>query len=147
MTVAAYGTDTQVITAARGLVAAELHFNTFDVAVPSLCSDATLPVTPELRAVVPLVDPALTGSDKGNANSDASLNTPFDVSGLSVAEVMADQGFSLVGVATADAIPRVMFGLLENKGEEGGMDNTSLGFGKENKKLSLASDYYRGKDC
>ncbi|CZR55797.1 related to circumsporozoite protein precursor [Phialocephala subalpina] len=88
------GTDPQVIAAARGLAGAEQNFNPFVVSVPSICSDASLPATAELRGVVPLVDPAVTGSDTENANAKTSLTTPFTADGLSVAEVMAAQGFS-----------------------------------------------------
>ncbi|KAK0113540.1 hypothetical protein ONS95_013791 [Cadophora gregata] len=100
--VATLGTDPEVIAAARGLVAAEQNFNPFVVSVPSICSDASLPATEELRGVVPLVDPAVTGSDVENANSATSLTTPFDATGLSVAEVMAAQGFSNFTTKAAD---------------------------------------------
>lgn len=88
------GTDPQVIAGARKLVAAEQNFNPFNFKIPSICSDVSLPATPELRGVVPLVDPAVTGADLQNANSAKSLTTPFDATGLSVAGVMAAQGFS-----------------------------------------------------
>ncbi|KAJ5041805.1 uncharacterized protein L3040_005371 [Drepanopeziza brunnea f. sp. 'multigermtubi'] len=100
--VATLGTDPQVIAAARGLVAAEQNFNPFNVAIPSICSDVSLPATAELRGVVPLVDPAVTGSDDENSKSATSLNTPFDATGLSVAEVMAAQGFSNFTTKAAD---------------------------------------------
>ncbi|KAI9052046.1 hypothetical protein LZ554_004299 [Drepanopeziza brunnea f. sp. 'monogermtubi'] len=100
--VATLGTDPQVIAAARGLVAAEQNFNPFDVAIPSICSNVSLPATAELRGVVPLVDPAVTGSDGENSKSATSLNNPFDATGLSVAEVMAAQGFSNFTTKAAD---------------------------------------------
>jgi hypothetical protein len=53
-----------------------------------------LPATPELRGIVALVDPAVVGAEIENANSAASLKTPFDATGLSVADVMKAQGFS-----------------------------------------------------
>ncbi|PQE04274.1 hypothetical protein CJF31_00004215 [Rutstroemia sp. NJR-2017a BVV2] len=95
------GTDPQVIAAARGLVAAEQNFNPFVVSVPNICSDPTLPATAELRGVVPLIDPAVTGSDAENANSAKSTTTPFNADGLSVADVMVAQGFS--NFTTTDA--------------------------------------------
>merc|ERR1711939_1232859 len=100
--VATLGTDPAVIAAARGLVAAEQNFNPFAVSIPAICSDATLPATEELRGVVPLVDPAVGGSEVENANSATSLTTPFDATGLSVAEVMAAQGFSNFSTKAAD---------------------------------------------
>ncbi|POS72472.1 hypothetical protein DHEL01_v209133 [Diaporthe helianthi] len=96
------GTDPSVIDAAKGLVAAEQNFNPFVVSIPSICSDAALPVTAELRGVVPLVDPAVTGSDVENANSKTSLTTPFDANGLSVADIMAAQGFSNLTAVAVD---------------------------------------------
>ncbi|KAK2614784.1 hypothetical protein N8I77_001586 [Diaporthe amygdali] len=96
------GTDPSVIDAAKGLVAAEQNFNPFVVSIPSICSDATLPATAELRGVVPLIDPAVAGSDVENANSKTSLTTPFDASGLSVAEIMAAQGFSNLTAVAVD---------------------------------------------
>lgn len=83
-------------------MAAEQNFNPFVVSIPSICSDATLPATAELRGVVPLIDPAVTGSDTENANSKTSLTTPFDATGLSVAQIMAAQGFSNLTAVAAD---------------------------------------------
>ncbi|KAE8447064.1 hypothetical protein EG329_011199 [Mollisiaceae sp. DMI_Dod_QoI] len=92
--VSTLGTDPQVIAAARGLAGAEQNFNPFVVSVPSICSDASLPATAELRGVVPLVDPAVGDSSIENANAATSLITPFNADGLSVADVMIANGFS-----------------------------------------------------
>ncbi|KAI1131820.1 hypothetical protein F5Y10DRAFT_35635 [Nemania abortiva] len=92
--VSTLGTDPQVISGAQKLVAAEQNFNPFAVSVPNICGDASLPATAELRGIVPLVDPAVTGSDVENANSATSLTSPFAADGLSVADVMVAQGFS-----------------------------------------------------
>ncbi len=92
--VSTLGTDPQVIAAARGLAGAEQNFNPFVVSVPSICSDASLPATAELRGVVPLVDPAVGDSGIENANAATSLITPFNADGLSVADVMIANGFS-----------------------------------------------------
>ena len=88
------GNDPQVITAAIGLVAAEQNFNPFVVSIPTICGDPTLPTTAALRGVVPLVDPAVGDSDVENANSATSKTAPFSNTGLSVAQVMAAQGFT-----------------------------------------------------
>ncbi|KAI1207043.1 uncharacterized protein F4807DRAFT_212129 [Annulohypoxylon truncatum] len=101
--VSSLGTDPSVIVAAQKLVAAEQNFNPFVVSVPNICGDATLPATTELRGIVPLVDPAVTGSDTENANSATSLQTPFDATGLSVGDVMKAQGFSNFTIAGATA--------------------------------------------
>ncbi|SPQ24610.1 ec7a55ff-1e57-41a1-aca4-24cb751216f4 [Thermothielavioides terrestris] len=100
--VATLGNDPQVISAAAQLVAAEKNFNPFAVSIPSLCSDASLPATPELRGIVPLVDPAVIGSDVENANSAKSLTNPFNADGLSVADVAKANGFSNFTTQAAD---------------------------------------------
>ncbi|TAQ84815.1 hypothetical protein B7494_g6860 [Chlorociboria aeruginascens] len=92
--IAELGTSDAAIAAARGLVAAEQNFNPFVVSIPSICSDPTLPTTVALRGVVPLIDPAVGGEALENANSNTSIVTPFDATGLSVAQVMVAQGFS-----------------------------------------------------
>ncbi|KAK4096372.1 hypothetical protein N658DRAFT_436242 [Parathielavia hyrcaniae] len=92
--VSTLGNDPEVIAAAAALVAAEQNFNPFAVSIPKLCSDANLPATAELRGIVPLVDPAVGGSDVENANSASSLGSPFNADGLSVAEVAAANGFT-----------------------------------------------------
>ncbi len=91
--VSTLGNDPQVIAGAAQLVGAEQNFNPFVVSVPNICGDASLPATQELRGIVPLVDPAVGGSDVENALSAQSLQTPFDANGLSVADVMIAQGF------------------------------------------------------
>lgn len=92
--VSTLGDDASVIAAAQNLVAAEQNFNPFAVSVPNICGDASLPATEALRGIVPLVDPDVVGSDVENANSASSLQSPFDATGLSVADVMIAQGFS-----------------------------------------------------
>jgi hypothetical protein len=98
------GNDPAVIDAAKGLVAAEQNFNPFVVSVPNICGDAALPATEELRGVVPLVDPAVTGSDVENANSELSLGAPFDAAGISVADVMIANGFSNFTVSSSRSL-------------------------------------------
>ncbi|KAH8898209.1 hypothetical protein GQ53DRAFT_711364 [Thozetella sp. PMI_491] len=92
--VSTLGDDAQVIAAAAQLVAAEKNFNPSAVSIPTLCSDATLPATAALRGILPLIDPAVLGSDVANANSAQSLKNPFAAGGLSVADVSKAQGFS-----------------------------------------------------
>ncbi|KAI5924032.1 hypothetical protein F4810DRAFT_159023 [Camillea tinctor] len=101
--VSTLGNDPSVISAAQKLVSAEQNFNPFAVSIPNICGDASLPATESLRGIVPLVDPAVTGSDTENANSATSLQSPFDATGLSVADVMKAQGFSNFTIAGAAA--------------------------------------------
>ena len=75
-------------------MAAEKNTNPFAVSVPSLCSDVNLPATPELRGIIPLVDPDTVGADIQNANSASSLANPFPADGLSVADISEANGFS-----------------------------------------------------
>ncbi|KAL7919946.1 hypothetical protein ACQKWADRAFT_299738 [Trichoderma austrokoningii] len=96
------GTSDAAVAAARGLVAAEQNFNPFVVSIPSICGDATLPKSTQLRGVVPLIDPAVTGSDLENKNANASKITPFAANGLSVAQVMINQGFSNFTIVNSD---------------------------------------------
>ena len=91
--VATLGNDPEVIAGAAALVAAEKNFNPFAVDIPTICSNAALPATPELRGIVPLVDPAVAGADVQNANSAQSLANPFADAGLSVADISKAQGF------------------------------------------------------
>jgi len=88
------GNDASVIAGAAALVAAEKNFNPSAQSIPTICSDATLPATAELRGILPLVDPAVGGSQIENANSAQSLKAPFSAAGLSVADVMKANGFS-----------------------------------------------------
>ncbi|KAH8827079.1 hypothetical protein DL96DRAFT_1605421 [Flagelloscypha sp. PMI_526] len=88
------GTGADAVAAAIGLVAAEQNFNPFVTDKPTFCNDASLPKTEALRGITPLVDPAVTGADKANALSATSQKTPFDATGLSVAQVLAAQGFT-----------------------------------------------------
>lgn len=96
------GTSDAAVAAARGLVAAEQNFNPFVVSVPSICGDPTLPKSAQLRGVVPLIDPAVVGSDLENKNAAASKTTPFPADGLSVAQVMIKQGFSNFTIVNSD---------------------------------------------
>ncbi|KKA30577.1 hypothetical protein TD95_001114 [Thielaviopsis punctulata] len=92
--VSSLGNDSQVISAAAGLVGAERNFNPFVVSIDSFCASADLPATEALRGIVPLVDPSVVGSDVENANAKSSLTKPFDATGLSVAQVAIAHGFS-----------------------------------------------------
>lgn len=56
----------------------------------------------QLRGIVPLVDPAVDGSDVENANSELSIGAPFDANGLSQAEVMITRGFNNFTAVTLD---------------------------------------------
>ncbi|CAG8980982.1 hypothetical protein HYALB_00011091 [Hymenoscyphus albidus] len=80
--------------AAKGLVAAEQNFNPSTTDKPSFCSDPSLPTTESLRGILPKVDPAVTGADVANAASEASLKTPLDATGKSIADLATGAGFT-----------------------------------------------------
>ncbi|KAM7221958.1 hypothetical protein V8F06_002709 [Rhypophila decipiens] len=118
------GNDPQVIAAAAVLVQAEKNTNPFAVAIPSLCDDAGLPATAELRGIIPLIDPDTVGANVQNANAAQSLNNPFDANGLSVAQISAAQGFTNFTAQGSDgstAAPPAG----GNAGNAGGNDNNN----------------------
>ncbi|MBE3049258.1 hypothetical protein IMZ48_43515 [Candidatus Bathyarchaeota archaeon] len=88
------GDDPEVIAGAASLVAAEKNFNNFEADTGTLCGDPELPATEALRGILPLFDPDVDGADVQNENSATSLETPFDATGLSEAEVALEQGFT-----------------------------------------------------
>lgn len=92
---ATLGDDPEVIAGAQALVAAEKNFNPFAQAIPTICNDPALPATAALRGIVPLVDPAVGGSDIQNANSAQSIQSAQSAgNGLSVADLSRAGGFS-----------------------------------------------------
>ncbi|KAH7103583.1 hypothetical protein BKA62DRAFT_828307 [Auriculariales sp. MPI-PUGE-AT-0066] len=86
--------DPTAIAAAQALVAAEKNFNPFVVSIPAICSDASLPASPELRGITPLVDPDVVGSDAANALSKQTLADPLCATGLSIADLLERNGFT-----------------------------------------------------
>jgi len=106
--IAAIG-STSAVSAAQKLVQAEKNFNPFATSNPSICSDTTLPATDSLRGILPLIDPAVTGAAAVNTASTASLTTPLDATGKSVADLLTGVGFtnftSQAAGASASAAP------------------------------------------
>jgi hypothetical protein len=92
--IAELGMGADAVKAAQDFVAAEQNFNPFVQNIPTICSDPTLPTTAVLRGILPLIDPAVGGSTLANQLSAQSPVTPFDATGLSVAEVFVNAGFS-----------------------------------------------------
>ena len=133
------GNDPAVIAAAAVLVAAEKNFNPFAVSIPSLCSDASLPATEALRGIVPLVDPAVTGSDVENANSAKSLANPFSAAGLSVAQVAAANGFSNFTAQALDGTNAAAPAAGAGAGAAAGNNNNNTGNNKTGKKKNKAT--------
>ncbi|OAP65677.1 hypothetical protein AYL99_01649 [Fonsecaea erecta] len=92
--IAELGTGAEAVAAAIGLVAAEKNFNPFVQSIPTICDDPTLPATDVLRGITPLIDPAVVGSDIANALSAKTKVTPLDATGKSVADLLAENGFT-----------------------------------------------------
>ncbi|KAJ9496468.1 hypothetical protein H2202_008131 [Exophiala xenobiotica] len=88
------GTGADAIAAAIGIVAAEKNFNPFAQSIPTICDDPTLPATDVLRGITPLIDPAVVGSDVANALFAQTKVTPLDATGKSVADLLAENGFT-----------------------------------------------------
>jgi hypothetical protein len=88
------GLGDDALEAAIGLVAAEQNFNNFNVDIPSICSDPTLPTPDSPRCITPLIDPGVLGSDTANALSASSKTAPLNAVGLSIADVLVAIGFS-----------------------------------------------------
>lgn len=87
--------------AAIGMVAAEQNFNPFNTDKPTVCSDPTLPTSAALRGITPLVDPDVDGADVANALSNQTKANPLDATGLSIADLLQQNGFT--NFATKDS--------------------------------------------
>ncbi|KAL1630464.1 hypothetical protein SLS56_004864 [Neofusicoccum ribis] len=88
------GTGADAVAAAIGMVAAEKNFNPFAQDIPTICNDPTLPATEQLRGITPLIDPAVGGADVANALSAQTQGAPLDATGLSIADLLSQNGFS-----------------------------------------------------
>jgi hypothetical protein len=87
------GGGADAIAAAQGLVAAEKNTNPGQNGnAQNVCSDPTLPVTPELRGITPLIDPAVDVDGAAAALSQQSLGTPLNADGMSVFDLMDAAG-------------------------------------------------------
>ena len=76
------------------MVAAEKNVNPFVQQQPVICNDPTLPANQVLRGITPLVDPDFTNTAIANALSAATVATPLDATGKSVADLLVENGFT-----------------------------------------------------
>jgi hypothetical protein len=98
------GGGADAIAAAMGLVAAEKNTNPFaNGNVQNVCGDASLPATPELRGITPLIDPAVDVNGDAAALSAKSLAAPLAADGMSVFDIMSAAGLGDLVVAQAAA--------------------------------------------
>ena len=98
--VAELGGGLDAIAAAIGMVTAEKNTNPFVGGnVQNVCGDPTLPVTPELRGITPLIDPDVDVNGDAAALSASSAGTPLAADGLSVFDLMDQAGLGDLVVA------------------------------------------------
>jgi hypothetical protein len=97
------GGGADALAAAIGMVTAEKNTNPFaNGNVQNLCADATLPVTPELRGITPLIDPAVDTTGGVAALSAQTAAAPLAADGKSVFDLVSEAGFGDI-VAGQDA--------------------------------------------
>ncbi|CAI6332406.1 unnamed protein product [Periconia digitata] len=88
------GGGADALAAAIGMVTAEKNTNPFAGGnVQNVCGDATLPVTPELRGITPLIDPDVDTAGGVAALSASSAAAPLDATGKSVFDLLDEAGF------------------------------------------------------
>jgi hypothetical protein len=75
------------------MVTAEKNTNPFaNGNVQNVCGDASLPATPELRGITPLIDPDVDVDGAAAALSQSSAGSPLAADGLSVFDLMDQAG-------------------------------------------------------
>ncbi|KAJ4376142.1 hypothetical protein N0V83_001423 [Neocucurbitaria cava] len=98
------GGGADALAAAIGLVTAEKNTNPFaNDNVQNVCGDASLPATPELRGITPLIDPAVDVDGKVAALSKSSAASPLAADGLSVFDLLDQAGLGSLVVSQAAA--------------------------------------------
>jgi hypothetical protein len=87
------GGGADAISAAIGMVAAEKNTNPFaNGNIQNVCGDPTLPATPELRGITPLIDPAVDVDGAVAALSKKTQGAPLAADGLSVFDLLDQAG-------------------------------------------------------
>ncbi|KAI9143954.1 hypothetical protein BKA69DRAFT_1057342 [Paraphysoderma sedebokerense] len=89
---------------ARKVLALEKNFNPFVVQAASICLDPSKPENPQLRGILPLVDPALPGAAEINAKTQernaqiasGQLDGAALAQGKSIADQMVELGFTAI---------------------------------------------------
>ncbi|CAN9294562.1 unnamed protein product [Alternaria alternata] len=98
------GGGADALTAAIGMVTAEKNTNPFAGGnAQNVCGDASLPVTPELRGITPLIDPDVDVNGDAAALSQSSAASPLAADGLSVFDLMDQAGLGDLVVSQASA--------------------------------------------
>jgi hypothetical protein len=80
------------------MVRAEKNVNPFVSQAVTVCNDPTLPENELLRGFTPLVDPDFDQAELANDLAATTLNAPLDATGKSIADLLAEAGFTnLIG--------------------------------------------------
>lgn len=94
------GGGPDALAAAIGMVVAEKNTNPFVGGnVQNVCGDASLPVTPELRGITPLIDPDVDVDGAAAQLSAQSAENPLNARGLSVFDLMEQAGLGTLVVS------------------------------------------------
>ncbi|KAF1946027.1 hypothetical protein EJ02DRAFT_462980 [Clathrospora elynae] len=98
------GGGADALAAAIGMVTAEKNTNPFaNGNVQNVCGDASLPVTPELRGITPLIDPAVDVNGAVAALSKSSAASPLAADGMSIFDLLDKAGLGGLVVAQSGA--------------------------------------------
>lgn len=113
------------------MVTAEKNTNPFaNGNVQNVCGDASLPVTPELRGITPLIDPDVDVNGDAAALSQSSAASPLAADGMSVFDLMDQAGLGGL-VASQDSAGAAAAGGAAAGGNQAaaGNDNAAAGNG------------------
>ncbi|KAF2451852.1 hypothetical protein P171DRAFT_426294 [Karstenula rhodostoma CBS 690.94] len=127
------GGGADAIAAAIGMVTAEKNTNPFaNGNVQNVCGDASLPATPELRGITPLIDPDVDTAGGVAALSQSSAASPLDATGKSVFDLLSEAGFGDL-VVSQDAAGGAAAGGNANAGQQnnGGQDQGNANAGND----------------
>ncbi|PGH19681.1 hypothetical protein AJ80_03836 [Polytolypa hystricis UAMH7299] len=157
------GNGQDAIDAAIGLVAAEKNTNPFvNGNVPTVCGDPTLPQNAILRGITPLIDPDATNAAVANALSAQTLGSPLNADGLSVADLLVQNGFTELtavdaagnqvdvgagGAAAADGADDPAGNAADNAGDAAAVDDAAAMGNDAAAANNAASDAQLGNAC
>ncbi|KAH7092211.1 hypothetical protein FB567DRAFT_233873 [Paraphoma chrysanthemicola] len=147
------GGGADAIAAAIGLVAAEKNTNPFaNGNIQNVCGDPSLPATPELRGITPLIDPDVDVDGAVAALSQQSQASPLAADGLSVFDLLDQAGFGNLVASQAAAGGAAAGGAQQqagnnnNQANAGGNANQNQGNANQNQGNANQGDAAAGND-
>ncbi|KAH7068260.1 hypothetical protein BKA63DRAFT_110618 [Paraphoma chrysanthemicola] len=147
------GGGADAIAAAIGLVASEKNTNPFaNGNIQNVCGDPSLPATPELRGITPLIDPDVDVDGAVAALSQQSQASPLAADGLSVFDLLDQAGFGNLVASQAAAGGAAAGGAQQqagnnnNQGNAGGNANQNQGNANQNQGNANQGDAAAGND-